>query len=131
MLSTSSRNEGPSNNDGVRRTTKPSGVLALWAPPPDPIRPSHSASWPTMYTTLNTVANTADQNPTAFVDEEILVFIIHLCVGHAKSTITATGTDRVTLQIQMRSTDVSRFTRGSTKTLAVSVRNSPRVGGLG
>ena len=91
MLSTSSRNEGPSNNDGVRRTTKPSGVLALWAPPPDPIRPSHSASWPTMYTTLNTVANTADQNPTAFVDEGILVFIIRLCVAHTKRTITATG----------------------------------------
>jgi len=43
-------------------------VYKFSAPPPAPSHPSHSASCPTSYVMLKTVARTADQNPTAPVD---------------------------------------------------------------
>lgn len=71
MLTTSTRNAEPRNSEGVSKTVRPMGVLALSGPPSDPSQPSHSASCPTTYTRLNTVASTADQNPTTLVDCEM------------------------------------------------------------
>src|SRR5687767_11513990 len=67
VLTTATRNEDPKINDGVSSTTIPSGVLELSGPPADPSHPSHSAICPTSYVMAQTVAITADQNPTAVV----------------------------------------------------------------
>src|SRR5678816_4735692 len=72
MLTTSTRNDGPRNSDGVSRTTIPGTVLLLSGPPADPSRPIHSASWPTTYVTLKIVARRADQYPTARVDGDTM-----------------------------------------------------------
>lgn len=81
------RNALPRNNDGVRRTTSPRGVLAFSAPPPEPINPIHSAIWPMSYVILNSVASTADQKPTAFVDGEISVTMTYLAQIEAELTV--------------------------------------------
>src|SRR5688500_10615951 len=61
----------------------PNGVLALSAPPPEPIHPSHSAIWPMSYVMASTVAKTADQNPTALVDGDVTAIMVALLLRGA------------------------------------------------
>src|SRR5688572_1941641 len=74
-LTTSTRNAEPRKSDGVSRITIPSGVLALSGPPREPSSPAHSASCPTTYVRLNTVASAADQKPMVLVEGEISLVI--------------------------------------------------------
>ena len=96
MLTTSTRKQEPSRSDGVRRTTRPRVVLPLEGPPADPSNPDHSASCATTYVMLKAVASTADQKPTALVDDDITTVLAPLAprpavTSSARESFAVTG----------------------------------------